>query len=499
MNMSGIRRTARVGYILMFFILNFLCNFVDFSNLVSIECNVFNDAEHITYTREQLVHLGQNKHAEWPRLTGHTCSNIRRLGLVRRPRRRGHRGGVKKRSLLERRHINHNNLTNIKLLKDHWILKGLSKTQMHLGSINIRSVKNKDVILTDYLSDNQVDAVIVTETWLKTTEEDNIWIEQNCLTQHGYKFLSSPRRNTKRDGGLALCIRSEYHCVLIKHEDKIYWQYAVWRIQTTDGPLVIFAVYRPPLTKGININTFLGDFLETYAEIQTKHNNVIVMGDFNIHMNQEEDPDAQSFLADLDVMGLRQYVNFATHQKGHLLDLIIMNSNGVWQAMDPTAGEYLSDHRFVHMVLKVKKEPLRRVTRSVLNLDDIDSYDLIKEADLGELYCMEDIDEILKVFERKVCDAIQTFSEKTQKLVTLRPKVPWITKEVKDQKRIVRNRERVWKKYGEDHQWLAFKREQKRYKSMITHTRNNVLTSKILDCGRDAKKIICTGLQHYGD
>ena len=156
------------------------------------------------------------------------------------------------------------------------------------------------------------------------------------------------------------------------------------------------AVYRPPAVRGHPIGEFVEDFLEKWAEVNVTHDKVIILGDFNIHMN-EDDPDAMAFKADLDVIGLRQWVSFATHQQGHMLDLIMTNSDSHLNVMAPTAGDYLSDHRFIHSVIQIKK-PVREVlTKTITKLDEIDIYDLRKEADLGLLYTMDNIDDMIEM------------------------------------------------------------------------------------------------------
>ena len=250
----------------------------------------------------------------------------------------------------------------------------------------------------------------------------------------------------------------------------------------TDGRLP------PPTTRGFMINNFVGEFLEEWAEVNINYSNVIALGDFNIHMN-EQDPDALLFKSDLDVMGLKQWVSFATHQQGHLLDLIITESDNHLNIVDPSAGDYISDHRFVHSVVNLSKPTKSRSYKTIEKLQDVDIYDLCREADLGTLYSMDSIDDMVECLEQKVQSALQKLVVKETKLVVDRKKVPWMMSEVKEQHKIMRNRERIWKKYGESHQWQAFKREQKRFKSILRHAKSNVLTRKILDCGKDKKKL----------
>ena len=49
----------------------------------------------------------------------------------------------------------------------------------------------------------------------------------------------------------------------------------------------------------------------------------MIVGDFNIHVNDANDPEAAIFLDLLDSMNLKKLVTEHTHQRGHTLDLII--------------------------------------------------------------------------------------------------------------------------------------------------------------------------------
>lgn len=50
--------------------------------------------------------------------------------------------------------------------------------------------------------------------------------------------------------------------------------------------------------------------------------NVIMLGDFNIHIDAGNNINTIDFLSCLDSFGMQQFANFPTHTKGHTLDLI---------------------------------------------------------------------------------------------------------------------------------------------------------------------------------
>ena len=68
------------------------------------------------------------------------------------------------------------------------------------------------------------------------------------------------------------------------------------------------------------------------------------MGDINIHINDNEDQDAQNLLNTLAAFNLKQHVSIPTHKLGHTLDIII---TPVTYHGSLIAGLYISDHRFI--------------------------------------------------------------------------------------------------------------------------------------------------------
>jgi hypothetical protein len=50
---------------------------------------------------------------------------------------------------------------------------------------------------------------------------------------------------------------------------------------------------------------------------------LLVLGDFNIHLDVSDDADAVKFHDLLESLGLEQHVTKSTHIHGHILDLVI--------------------------------------------------------------------------------------------------------------------------------------------------------------------------------
>ena len=86
----------------------------------------------------------------------------------------------------------------------------------------------------------------------------------------------------------------------------------------------ILGVYRPP---DGSIPQFLDSFTELLVDIVASNTELVILGDFNIHVNDVNDPNANIFLDIMTAPGLRQHVRGPTHKSGNCLDLIFTEKN----------------------------------------------------------------------------------------------------------------------------------------------------------------------------
>ena len=69
--------------------------------------------------------------------------------------------------------------------------------------LNARSIRNKTLIIKDFVIDNDVDILTLTETWLNPNSNDQTIINSLCPT--GYLFQHVPRE--KREGGVGILFK----------------------------------------------------------------------------------------------------------------------------------------------------------------------------------------------------------------------------------------------------------------------------------------------------
>ena len=102
---------------------------------------------------------------------------------------------------------------------------------------------------------------------------------------------------------------------------------------------------------------------------------------------------------------------------------------------------------------------------------------------------LDDFDLVVGNFYRSLKEAFDKHIPAHTKLVSLRRKVPWFTDDVRDAKRQMRRRERLWRKYKSDELWTAFRVARSHYKKMLYSAKRLVISSKVMDCGKDTQKL----------
>ena len=176
---------------------------------------------------------------------------------------------------------------------------------------NIKSIKNKQDIITKLLDDSNTSLSILTETWL--TDADAMWVQGSELHRFNHRMDECHKRD-KQGGGLALVTKPS---LKVKRDARITaeMEYAKWKVMSMNYFLNILGVYRPP--EG-SIPQFLDIFTELLVDIVASKTNLVILGDFNIQVNNVNDPNASTFLDMSTALGLKQHIKGSTHKKWEL-------------------------------------------------------------------------------------------------------------------------------------------------------------------------------------
>ena len=128
-----------------------------------------------------------------------TINKIRELGLNKCKARK-----YNSRYLHKPKKVNTKNLIQINTTEKN------NSNNIRIATINARSVKNKQLQIDGTAELQNIDFIMLTETWLKNMDEDKAWINTSDLNNNNLR-LDTVNRTKRQGGGIALCIKRVQH------------------------------------------------------------------------------------------------------------------------------------------------------------------------------------------------------------------------------------------------------------------------------------------------
>ena len=166
----------------------------------------------------------------------------------------------------------------------------------------------------------------------------------------------------------------------------------------------------------------------------------MIAGDFNLHIDNEKDPEAQLFTDMMAALGLDCHVNIPTDESGHSLDLLFteMLSEMKIRSLDvmqvPTCQIITPLNVYFHLKKcnMQKKEIKYRKLKSIVPMAFSQHLKLDGYEELS-------LDEMVKVIDKNLQDAINALAPIKSRTILVRTTNPWFNIEVRNQKRRMRN------------------------------------------------------------
>ena len=431
------------------------------------------------------------------------------LGIRSQPRKyRWSRGGKKLfhriHTIVSNNHDTQTRITNWNAFKNENIIEIQCKTvqplptnkeqhNIHCGLVNCRSIVNKTQAIQDKIGNCKLDICALMETWIKP--EDNI--THIAISPPGYKAISIPRTN-KTGGRMAIIHHNDFTINHHKTYDFTSMECSSFTIkQSADSELInMFVVYRPPDTSVIN---FLD--LATVLEDNINHTGeIILLGNYNIKVNDDQCMDSITHSDFLDSFGLHNNITFPTHQLQNTLDLVItyQDRNLIRNCKQDTL---FSDHYLVTFDITTSLPKDNRTTISFRKIKDMDftnfRYHILRgfaNADLKSL----SVNETVNLYNNTLQEAIDKFATIKVKSVNPRKKVkPWFSTNIHHEIQHCRKLERKWKLNKSDQQaYMEFYRQRRKVHNLMDTAERIFYRNKLQDSRNDFKAIycICNGL-----
>ena len=124
----------------------------------------------------------------------------------------------------------------------------------------------------------------------------------------------------------------------------------------------------------------MSEFSEFMAEAALTKGQLLIVGDFNIHIDSDSS-ESEQLKAMLDTYNLSQNVTTPTHNRGHILDLVLTRSNADTIRTISVTDQALSDHSSITFTLHTSRSPRPVKTVSFHSFKSLDKE--VFKADLS--------------------------------------------------------------------------------------------------------------------
>ena len=152
---------------------------------------------------------------------------------------------------------------------------------------------------------------------------------------------------------------------------------------------------------------FINDFTKwiCYQLVMSDHDNkLIILRDFNIHVNDESDENAHKFMDIIMALGLEQHVNFPTHKAGKTLDLVMTELGSKLEVTGCSPGPFWPDHCAADFVVKLPtvSSAQEADTINVRKLSQLDYDRFIEDMHISDLLSISDLSELVYEIEKNI-------------------------------------------------------------------------------------------------
>ena len=187
---------------------------------------------------------------------------------------------------------------------------------------NVWSILNERKLdnFLQIIEDKDISIACVTETWFDSKNG----VFSQAIKKRGYE-LHHAYREDKRGGGTAILYKKQ---LMVKEGDASSSEYSsfeyvfVTLTLQSKKRVILICLYRK---QEISFNLFYDEFTNFMDKILNKGEVMLLVGDFNVWVDCEEDTEAEKLLTLMSAYGLTQVVQDATQREGHTLDHIYVN------------------------------------------------------------------------------------------------------------------------------------------------------------------------------
>ena len=217
------------------------------------------------------------------------------------------------------------------------------------------------------------------------------------------------------------------------------FEYATWLLVMKKKNITVTGIYHPALKNTITNSMFINDITDYLISLLPTATNNIILGDFNMHINDSNSNDAWIFKDTFTTLGLTQHVTTSKHVKGNILDLIFMEEISSIKLTSCQAGSFLSDHKLVTAVVNINKQPIEKKILSVHKLHCITEDSFKSAFNESAIDLTSPVETVLYQLNNELHKALDTIAPLKQIQVPACQKQPWFNEIVKARHKVVWN------------------------------------------------------------
>jgi hypothetical protein len=362
--------------------------------------------------------------------------------------------------------------------------------------MNAQSIRNKTIMIREYILEKDLDILFIVETWLSETG-DEVYIGD--ITPTGYRMVQKPRKNRK-GGGIMVIYKDHIRLDLTDDHKVTTMELLSCKIRSGNKNLTIICVYRPETTakNKYKLSQFFDDLSDVFSSTLSSTPNLVAIGDYNFHMNKPGNNDTIRLLKILDTFELIQHVTEPTHKSGNTLDLIItpMKNN----LLSHTVDERISDHDCIIMEYDINRlqNPVKEINFRKLKGINMDIFKENVKTMADRATSLNDLDDLTENYNTGLMSILDSHAPQQLKTVTMRDPTPWTNEEIAGEKRERRRLEKRMKRTNNEGDKIAFKIQRNKYNTTLRNLRSKYLRDKIIEKKKDPKGLFKTlnGLLH---
>lgn len=371
--------------------------------------------------------------------------------------------------------------------------------RLRIGSLNVHSLGNKSAQICELIKVRDFNLFIAVETWHDSRDSPSII----ASTPQGYSYVERARSRSdlsdksSNHGGVAIFYRADFSAAVKSLGDFATFEYsaAMFHPGSDAVDFLVVAIYRPGSVPPSD--QFHSDFSSLLDSLSLHSCPVFVLGDINLHLDDETCSHAERFVSTVDSRGFHQLIEVPTHVRGHTLDVVIVSdpSSVMNTSVDPPV---ISDHSLIEVDTSVTLEPVRRRTIHRRPWAKIDKSALLTDlvnSDLGRLGVagLDGVtaNDALGAFEL-YNETLTAIADKHAPLRAISIRVdrtsPWFDSECRDSRRWVRRLERAFRKRRDPDCLTSWKSAFEAQRDLFQQKRRQFFNTRIEQCdssGRD--------------